>query len=296
MSFLLACSLCAALLAVDLLARTVRLHVLLRGAGYRLGLRGLCASILFGDAAAATTPMRLGGEPARWLGLLSGGVPARVAAAVLAVEMVGYLSVVALSGAAAAWLLGAGWWADVGPRLGARAGDGLPWLVAVVAASAAVWVWVRRRRAARPAAAAPAPAALALQGTFGWPIVISVPLTLASIGARLGMLPVLAQTLPAPPPLGVLVLGSFALVYGQLFFPTPGGAGAVELLASAGTAGELGGSGGAVFVAWRVITTGIPVVLGFGFALHRYGGAAVRSALRGERPADLPHPESVEPA
>jgi uncharacterized membrane protein YbhN (UPF0104 family) len=296
MSLLLACSLCAALLAVDLLARTVRLHVLLRGAGYRLGLPGLCASILFGDAAAAVTPMRLGGEPARWLGLLSGGVPARVAAAVLAVEMVAYLSIVALSGATAAWLLGAGWWADVGPRLGARADDVLPGVAAVVAASAAVWLWVRRRRAARPAASAPAPAAVALRGALGWPLAVSVPLTLASIGARLAMLPVLAQTLPTPPPLGVLVLGSFALVYGQLFFPTPGGAGAVELLASAGTAGELGGSGGAVFVAWRVLTTGIPVVLGFGLALHRYGGAAVRNVLRGERPAGLPHPEAVEPA
>lgn len=114
MSLPLACALCAALLAVDLLARSLRLHWFLRGAGYRLPVRSLCASILFGDAAAAVTPMRLGGEPARWLGLLSGGVPARVSAAVLALEMVSYLTVVAVSGAAAAWLLGAGWWADVG--------------------------------------------------------------------------------------------------------------------------------------------------------------------------------------
>jgi uncharacterized membrane protein YbhN (UPF0104 family) len=107
------------------------------------------------------------------------------------------------------------------------------------------------------------------------------------------MLPVLAQTLPDPPPTGVLVLGSFALVYGQLFFPTPGGAGAVELLASAGTAGELGGTAGPVFLAWRTITTGIPVILGFGLAVHRYGGAAVRDALRGERPPELPRAEGA---
>jgi uncharacterized membrane protein YbhN (UPF0104 family) len=288
MSFPLACALCAALLAVDLLARSLRLHWLLRGAGYRLPVPSLCASILFGDAAAAVTPMRLGGEPARWLGLLSGGVAARVAAAVLALEMVSYLGVVAVSGAAAAWLLGAGWWADVGPRLGARAGEGLPWVIAVVAASVAVWVWVRRRPARRPAAAAPAPAVVALRGALGWPLLAVVPLTLASITARLAMLPVLAQTLPDPPAPGVLIMGSFALVYGQLFFPTPGGAGAVELLASAGTAGELGGTAGPVFLAWRAITTGIPVVLGFSLALHRYGGAAVRNVLRGERPADLP--------
>ncbi|HEY0017936.1 MAG TPA: lysylphosphatidylglycerol synthase domain-containing protein [Longimicrobium sp.] len=293
MSLLLACSLCAALLAVDVAARTLRFHVLFRGAGYRRGLPALCVAILFGDAAAAVTPMRLGGEPARWLGLMSAGIPARVAAAVLAVEMAGYLAVVALSGAAAAWLLGAGWWADVGPRLGARAGEGLPWLVAVIAASVAVWIWARRRRARRPAAGAPVGVGAAVRGALGWPLLAFVPLTLASIAARLAMLPVLAQTLPHPPAPGVLVLGSFALVYGQLFFPTPGGAGAVELLASAGTAGELGGTAGPVFLAWRMITTGVPVVLGFGLAVHRYGGAAVRAALRGEPPAEVP-PDAVE--
>ncbi|HYR12184.1 MAG TPA: lysylphosphatidylglycerol synthase domain-containing protein [Longimicrobium sp.] len=293
MSLLLACSLCVALVAVDLLARAWRLRTYLRGAGFRLRVPDLCVTILFSDAAAAVTPMRLGGEPARWLGLRTGGVAAGAGVAVLAVEMVAYLTVVAISGAVAAWLLGAGWWADVGPRLAARADAGLPWLVAVIAASAAVWVWARRRRARRPAAPR-APAVVALRGALGWPLAASVPLTLVSIAARLAMLPVLAQTLPDPPAPGVLVMGSFALVYGQLFFPTPGGAGAVELLASAGTAGELGGTAGPVFLAWRAVTTGIPVVLGFSLALRRYGGVAVRNALRGERPPDVSPAEAVE--
>lgn len=292
MSFLLAVSLCTALMGVDLLARAVRLRGFLRGAGYRLRVPDLCVTILFSDAAAAVTPMRLGGEPARWLGLRTSGVAAGAGVAVLAVEMVSYLSIVAISGAVAAWLLGAGWWAEVGPRLGARAGGMLPWLAAVVAASVAVWLWVRRRRAGRPAAA-PAPTAAALRGAIGWPLLPAVPLTLVSIASRLAILPILAQTLPAPPPAGVLLLGSFALIYGQLFFPTPAGGGAVELLASAGTAGELGGSAGPVFLAWRGITTLLPVVLGFALAVHRYGGAAVRNALRGERPADPPPPGPV---
>lgn len=294
MSLLLACSLCAALLAADVAARTLRLHLLFRGAGLRPSLPALCVAITFGDAAAAVTPMRLGGEPARWLGLLSAGVTARVAVAVLAVEMAAYLSVVAVSGAVAAWLLGAGWWANVGPRLAGRADDALPWVAAVLVASAAAWAWARRRRARRPAAPAGAPALAAIRGALGWPLLAFVPLTLVSIAARLAMLPVLAQTLPEPPPAGVLILGSFALIYGQLFFPTPGGAGAVELLASAGTAGELGGTAGPVFLAWRAFTTGIPVLLGFGLALHRYGGAAVRRALRGDGVADPPpHPEAI---
>jgi uncharacterized membrane protein YbhN (UPF0104 family) len=294
LSLPLACVLCAALMGVDLLARAVRLRGFLRGAGYRLRVPGLCVTILFSDAAAAVTPMRLGGEPARWLGLRTSGVAAGAGVAVLAVEMVSYLTIVAISGAAAAWLLGAGWWAEVGPRLGARAGGMLPWLAAVVAASVAVWLWVRRRRAGRPAAAAPAPTAAAVRGALGWPLLAAVPLTFVSIAARLAVLPLLAQTLPDPPPPGVLLLGSFALIYGQLFFPTPGGTGAVELLASAGTAGELGGSAGPVFLAWRGVTTLLPVVLGFALAVHRYGGVAVRNALRGERPADPPRAEAAE--
>jgi uncharacterized membrane protein YbhN (UPF0104 family) len=279
-SLTLACLACAALVAVDVLARAVRLRCFLRGAGFRPSLAALGVAILFSDGAAAVTPMRLGGEPARWLGLRSAGVPAGAAVAVLAVEMATYLSLAALCGAAAAWLLGAGWWAEVGPRLGARAGDGVPWAVAVAAASAAVWVWVRRRRASRPAPAPRAPALAALRGALGWPVAAAVPLTLVSLAARLAILPLLAQSLPAPPPIGVLVLGSFALVFGQLFFPTPGGAGAVELMAAAGTAGELGGSGGAVFLAWRALTTGIPIVAGFALALGWYGAPAVRAALR----------------
>jgi len=284
--------LCAALMAADLLFRAVRLGVFLRGAGARPPLASVCVAILFSDAAAAVTPMRLGGEPARWLGLRAAGVPGGAAVAVLAVEMVSYMAVVVLTGLAAAWLAGAQWWAQAGPRLAAHAGEALPWAAAVAAASAAAWLWVRRRRVGRPAAERPTLAAL--RGTLGWPLVASVPLTVASIAARLAVLPVLAQALPKPPPLGVLVLGSFALMYGQLFFPTPGGAGAVELLASAGAAGELGGTAGPVFLAWRAITTGAPTVLGFALAVHRYGAAAVRGALRGEPAAEPPRGEAVE--
>lgn len=294
MSFTLASSLCIALMAADLAARAVRLRGFLRGAGLRPRLREVVVAILFGDAAGAVTPMRLGGEPARWLGLRSAGVPTGVGVAVLAVEMVSYLAIVALSGAAAAWWLGAGWWAEVGPRLAARAGGGLPWVAAVVAASVAVWAWARRRRAGRTRAAAPPPALAAVRGALGWPLAAAVPLTLVSIASRLAILPVLAQTLPDPPAPGVLLMGSFALIYGQLFFPTPGGAGAVELLASGGAAGELGGSAGPVFLAWRTITTALPVAAGFGLAVWWYGGAAVRDALRGAAAAEPPTVETAE--
>ncbi len=57
-----------------------------------------------------------------------------------------------------------------------------------------------------------------------------------------------------------------------------------------------GGSAGPVFLAWRAVTTGLPVVLGFALAVWCYGGAAVRNALRGDAPADPPRPGAVETA
>lgn len=125
----------------------------------------------------------------------------------------------------------------------------------------------------------------AVRGSLGWPLLASVPLTLLSIACRVAVLPVLAQVLPEPPAAGVLALSSFVLIYGQLFLPTPGGAGAVELAFSSGAAGDLGGSLGTVFIAWRACTTGIPVVLGFALAIPAYGMAAVRGVMRGRHPS-----------
>ncbi len=39
---------------------------------------------------------------------------------------------------------------------------------------------------------------------------------------------------------------------------------------------------------------GIPIVVGIAVAVHRYGGAAVRNALRGERPADAPQADAAK--
>ena len=62
-----------------------------------------------------------------------------------------------------------------------------------------------------------------------WPLVVSLPLSFLNVATRTAILPVLALTLPSPPELGPMFLGSFALLYSQLILPTPSGAGAVEL-------------------------------------------------------------------
>jgi uncharacterized membrane protein YbhN (UPF0104 family) len=94
------------------------------------------------------------------------------------------------------------------------------------------------------------------------------------------ILPVLALTLPSPPAMGPLVVGSFALLYSQLVLPTPSGAGAVELGFLGGAAGDLGSGEGWLLLAWRVYTNGIGVLLGVVLAVRIYGWPALRQLAR----------------
>ncbi len=113
-----------------------------------------------------------------------------------------------------------------------------------------------------------------------WPLVASVPLSFINVATRVAILPVLALTLPHPPAMGPLAVGSFALLYSQLVLPTPSGAGAVELGFLGGAAGDLGGAEGWLLVAWRFYTNGIGVVLGVLLAAQIYGWPALRRLAR----------------
>ena len=102
-----------------------------------------------------------------------------------------------------------------------------------------------------------------------------------NLATRVAILPVLALTLPSPPAMGPLALGSFALLYSQLVLPTPSGAGAVELGFLGGAAGDLGTGEGWLLLAWRFYTNGIGVILGVALAARstagpRSGGCAGR--------------------
>ena len=75
------------------------------------------------------------------------------------------------------------------------------------------------------------------------------------------MLPVLALTLPEHPPFGVMLVGSFVLLYAQLVLPTPAGAGAVDLGFLGGMAGDLGADETGLLLAWRFWTVGAGILL-----------------------------------
>ena len=117
-------------------------------------------------------------------------------------------------------------------------------------------------------------------------LLLTAPLTVVNLAARTGVLVALALTLPEPPALGPLLVGSFALLYAQLVLPTPSGAGAVDFSFLGGAAGHLGPRDAGLLLAWRFYTNGVGVLLGGALALRAYGWPALRAVLtRGEAPS-----------
>ncbi|HEU4563173.1 MAG TPA: lysylphosphatidylglycerol synthase transmembrane domain-containing protein, partial [Gemmatimonadaceae bacterium] len=227
---LIAHLLCLALVAVDLIARTWRTQWMLSGLGYRLRFRELFIQTALGEAASSLTPLRLGGEPARVWAMRRAGVPTRPAIVAIGVELLAMVPVVVAMAVALAWRYAPEWWAAVGPALSSRARTGWPWVAAVVALSLLAW-WLARRFAPSAAHAVReeiAAARASAREMPRWPLAASVPATIVSTAARVAILPVLALAIPEHVPLGTVTMGSFALIFGQLFLPTPAGAGAVE--------------------------------------------------------------------
>ncbi len=274
--------LCVGLVAVDLAARAWRIQLIVQGLGHPLSFRDAFALNAFGDAASALTPLRIGGEPARLGGMLRSRVPAVAAFVAISLEVLAAWPVVI---GAAGWLLwryASEWWAAAGPRLGAGLVEAWPWLVAVVVAS--VIAYVCARRVTSPATHhVRRPLRRVLVYWRRLPVgalIVSVPLSFLNLATRVAILPVLALTLPHPPALGPMAVGSFALLYSQLVLPTPPGAGAVELGFVSGAAGELGRAEGWLLFLWRVYTNGIGIALGLALAARVYGWRALTALAR----------------
>jgi uncharacterized membrane protein YbhN (UPF0104 family) len=270
--------LCLGLVGLDLLARAWRIQWIVQGLGHRMSLRDSFIVNAFGDAACALTPLRIGGEPARLAGMLRSRVPATAAFVAISLEVLAAWPVIIVAAGWLAWRYAPAWWLLAGPRLAAAAAHAWPWVVAVVVAS--VLAWRAARKVASPAAhqlRRPIRRAMVYWRRMPrWPLVASIPMSFLNLATRVAILPVLALTLPSPPAMGPLALGSFALLYSQLLLPTPSGAGAVELGFLGGAAGDLGAGEGWLLLAWRFYTNGIGVVLGVALASHIYGWPALR--------------------
>ena len=214
--------LCLALVLADLVARAWRIQWILRGLDHPVGFSDAFVLNAFGDAACALTPLRIGGEPARLAGMLRSRVPATAAFVAISLEVLAAWPVILV---AAGWLrlaLRAGVVASGGPP--ARRGGG-PGVALGSARGGHEHRGVALRARNRLAGHAPRAAA----GASGHGLLAAdAPLAAAGEPAverrrtwRPGWpsCPVLASTLPEPPALGPMLLGSFALLYSQLSFP-----------------------------------------------------------------------------
>jgi uncharacterized membrane protein YbhN (UPF0104 family) len=278
---------CAALVATDVVARAWRIQLILAGLGVKARFGDAVTLNSFGDAASALTPLRFGGEPARLGGMLRAGVPAPAAFVAIALEVMASWPVVLAVAVPVALRHAPDWWASAAPALARAARGAWHWVAAIVVASLAAWVVARR--VARPARRLRRPLRRAAVYWRRMPIghlLLTAPLTLANLAARTGILVVLALTLPNPPAIGPLLVGSFALLYAQLVLPTPSGAGAVDFSFLGGAAGHLGPRDAMLLVAWRFYTNGVGILLGGLLALRAYGWPALRAAVtRGEAPS-----------
>lgn len=274
--------LCVVLVVLDFVARAWRIQWIVHGLGHRLGFRDAFVLNAFGDAACALTPLRIGGEPARLVGMLRSKVPAVASFVAISVEVLAAWPVVIAVAAWLIWHYAPAWWAEAGPRLASTVVDSWPWLALVVAVSVVAYVYARR---------VAAPAAHHVRRPIRrvrvyWRrlpvgiLVATAPLSFLNVATRVAILPVLALTLPDPPSMGPLAVGSFALLYSQLILPTPSGAGAVELGFLGGAAGELGAAEGWILLLWRFYTNGVGVVLGLALAARWYGWGAVTALAR----------------
>jgi uncharacterized membrane protein YbhN (UPF0104 family) len=272
---------CLGLVATDVLARVWRIQWIMHGLKHDITVKDAFIINTFGDAANSLTPLRIGGEPARLVGMVRSRVP--MTAAILGITLEALVSRLVLVAVIVwmGWQFAPAWWDGVGQRLLASAASAWPWILLVLLLGAVLWRYTQRvvspvtRRMRRSAGRL----LVYWRRMPRWPLVLGIPLSLVSILARVAILPALALSLDSAPPLSLLTFGSFTLLYSQMVLPTPSGAGVVELGFLGGAVGEFSRDGW-LLVAWRFYTTLLGVLLGIWFAVKIYGWPALRKLIR----------------
>jgi glycosyltransferase 2 family protein len=281
-----------AAIALHLGGRGVRLALVARGSGARLGVRQALAALLAGDAAAAVTPSRVGSDPAKLYMLAHAGHPLGTGASFVAGEMIAEVLMLTLVCA----VLAAGFPSFRLPALGALsyaavvlvststllvAGRSmrrrpLPGWLARVRLSPARWRAFRYaavsfyRRTTRLRAMPPAAIAAVLLAT------------LLHMGGRLAVLPLLASAVAPAAPTGMLVVWPLLFLYAGALLPPPAGGGAIEV-AFAATVGDAvpAATIAGLLLWWRFYTFYLGAIIGgatAAFVMARRGNSAQSSA------------------
>src|SRR5256714_5214618 len=232
-----------ALLALDCLVRAWRIQLATWTSGARLSFGDAFRLNLYGDAASQLTPNRLGGEPARFLGLTEAGlrpVPGLVA---IGVEVACEWPVFLVAFAALFVYYAPDWREAAGVWLRRhRAGELVTIEIIALVVLLGIYLLQRlvrsgmiRHRVRRQWRVALAHVRRAPR----WVLGAGALLTVVSVAARALILPALAWGMPGPP-FGQMFFGALALIHAPLVVPLPSGGGGLEVAFMQGVAGDFG--------------------------------------------------------
>src|SRR3989440_47330 len=261
-----------ALLGVDCVVRAWRIQLVTWTAGGRLSFGDAFRLNLYGEAASQLTPNRLGGEPARFLGLTEAGLRPVTGIVAIGVEVACEWPVFLLAGAALfAYYVPD--WRDAARTWLHRHRAGELVTVEIIALIVLVTVYLLQRLAR----AGFIRHRVRRQWRVAWAHVRRAPrwalgagalLTVASLAARALILPALAWGVPGGPPFAEMFYGALALLHAPLVVPLPSGGGGLEVAFLNGFAGDFGVRQVTMLLLWRFYTAVLLTVLGV-YALVR---------------------------
>ena len=269
------------LLAVDCVVRAWRIQLAAWTAGARLSFRDAFRLNLYGEAASQLTPNRLGGEPARFLGLTEAGVRAVPALVAIGVEVAGEWPVFMLvAGALFAYYVPDWQDAAIAWLQGHRATDLVTLELLALAVLLVIYLLQRfarpgmiRHRVRRQWRVAWAH----VRRAPWWVLGIIALLTAVSLASRALILAALSRGQRDAPSVATTFFGSLALLHAPLVVPLPAGGGGVDVAFLAGFAGEFGDHQVRMLLLWRFYTVVLLTALGVYVSIRSLGyGAATQ--------------------
>jgi uncharacterized membrane protein YbhN (UPF0104 family) len=269
------------LLVIDCAARAGRIQLASWAAGGHLTLRDALRLNLYGEAASTFTPNRLGGEPARFLGMTWSGLRVVMALVALGVEVAAEWPVFGIVAVALAAYYVPDWSAAADRFLShSLARDLLG--IELIALVLLIVIWTLQRfvrpGAIRHRVRRQWRVALAhVRRAPWWVLFVGALLTVISLAARALILPALVWGHAAAPPFSVMLFGSLALLHAPLVVPLPSGGGGIEVAFLSGFAGDFGpGHQVMMLLLWRFYTTILLTVLGMYLLVRTHGVAAAK--------------------
>jgi uncharacterized membrane protein YbhN (UPF0104 family) len=269
------------LLAIDCAARAGRIQLSARAAGGRLSFRDALRLNLYGEAASTFTPNRLGGEPARFLGMTWSGLRVVLALVALGVEVAAEWPVFGIVAVALVAYYVPDWSAAADRFLThSLARDLLAVELIALVALLVIWTLQRlvRPGAIRHRVRRQWRVALAhVRRAPWWVLFAGALLTVISLASRALILPALVWGHPDAPAFSVMFFGSLALLHAPLVVPLPSGGGGIEVAFLSGFAGDFGpGHQVLMLLLWRFYTTLLLTILGVYLLVRTHGAAAAK--------------------